>query len=111
MSFLKKIASLISGGGEEGNGDVHWEYVRCARCGEKLRVRVSLSNELTPQYESSEGAYYVRKGVFGSGETRCFQMIEVELYFDAQRRLVSRYVSGGEFISKDEFYSEGNPSS
>ena len=48
----------------------------------------------------------MRKGVSGSGETRCFQMIEVELYSDQDKRLVSRHVSGGEFITKDEFYAD-----
>jgi hypothetical protein len=106
MSFLKKIASLFEGDKREGNGNVHWEYVRCSRCGEKIRVRVDLRNELTPQYEGGEGDYYVRKGIIGSGKTRCFQMIEVELYFDRERRLVSYYISGGEFITRDEFYAE-----
>jgi hypothetical protein len=45
----------------------------------------------------------VRKGVIGSGETRCFQTIEVRLTFDAQKRLVSREISGGAFISQEEF--------
>jgi len=107
MSFLKKMASfLFEGGGREEEGDVHWEYVRCSRCGEKIRVRVDLRNELTSQFEGGEGAYYVRKGVVGSGKTRCFQMIEVELFFDPNRRLVSRYISGGEFITKEEFYAQ-----
>ena len=106
MSFLKKIASLFEGSEREDKGDVRWEYVRCSRCKEKIRVRVDLRNELTPQWDEGEGAYYVRKGVFGSGETLCFQMIEVELFFDSERRLVSRYISGGEFIAKDEFYAQ-----
>lgn len=104
MGFLKKIASLF--GGRE-KGDVHWEYVRCSRCGEKIPVRGDLSSELTPQYGEGEGAYYVRKGVIGSGETRCFQTIEVRLYFDADKHLVSRYISGGEFITEEGFEAEG----
>jgi hypothetical protein len=103
MDFMKKLAELLGGKGE---GNIRREYVRCARCGEKLAVRVNLNGELTPQYEEGEGAYYVRKGVSGSGETRCFQMIEVELYFDYDKRLVSRYITGGEFITKDEFYAD-----
>jgi len=107
MSFLKKITSLLFEGGErEGEGDVHWEYVRCSRCREKIPVRVDLRSELTPEYEAGEGAYYVRKGVIGSGETRCFQMIEVELFFDTNRRLASRYITGGEFITREEFYAQ-----
>jgi len=115
MSFLKKIASFLFEGGERARpegprrkeeADVHWEYVRCSRCGEKLPVRVDLRNELTPEYEGGEGAYYVRKGVMGSGKTRCFQMIEVELFFDPNRRPVSRYITGGEFITEEEFYAQ-----
>lgn len=108
MGLLKQIASLF-GGGEEKEGNIHREYVRCSRCGETIAVRVNLESELSPQYESTEGAYYVRKGVFGSGKTRCFQMIEVELYFDTERNLVSRYVSGGEFITKEEFEAHKEP--
>ena len=67
---------------------------------------MDLSNELTPQYGEGEGVYYVRKGVVGSGETRCFQMIEVELYFDPEKQLVSRYITGGEFITRQEFEAE-----
>ncbi len=103
MGILKRIGALFVGGEKGDEGRVHWEYVRCLRCKEKLAVRVDLESELTPQYESTEGAYYVRKGVLGSGKTRCFQMIEVELYFDAERNLVSRYITGGEFITREEF--------
>ena len=112
MGFLKRLTALFSGGGTiEDNGNIHREYIRCSRCGEKLVARVDLRNELTPTYDEGEGAYYARKGVFGSGKTRCFQMTEVELYFDPQRHLVSRYVTGGEFISREEFYSEEEPPS
>lgn len=104
MGIFKKIGELLRGGGEEEERNVHWEYVRCSRCGEKIRVRVDLANELTPQLDDeAEGAYYVRKGVIGSGERRCFQLIEVELYFDADRKLLSRYITGGEFITREEF--------
>jgi hypothetical protein len=106
MSFLKKIASIIRGGESTETGDVHWEYIRCSRCKEQIPVRVDLRNELTPQYEDGEGAYYVRKGIVGSGRTRCFRTIEVELFFNSDRQLVSRYISGGEFIAKDEFYAQ-----
>jgi hypothetical protein len=102
MGFLDKVTSALFGSGGE-LGDVHWEYVRCSRCGEEIPVRVDLRHELTPQYEGGEAAYFVRKGVIGSGETRCFQTIEVRLTFDAQKRLVSREITGGSFISQDEF--------
>jgi hypothetical protein len=102
MGFLDKMAAALFGNGGK-QVDVHREYVRCCRCGEEIPVRVDLRHELTPQYGEGEGAYFVRKGVIGSGETRCFQTIEVKLTFDAQKRLVSRETTGGEFITKEEF--------
>ncbi len=108
MGFLAHITSLFKGG-ERREENVHREYVRCSRCGEKIAVRVDLQSELTTQYEGSEGVYYVRKGVLGSGRARCFQMIEVELYFDAERNLVSRNIAGGEFISREEFEAQEGP--
>jgi hypothetical protein len=99
MGFLKKLSQLFAG----GEGNIHHEYVRCSHCGEKIPVRVNLGGELTPQYGEGEGTYHVHKGVLGSGETRCFQKIEVDLYFDQDKRLVSRYITGGEFITKEAF--------
>ena len=107
MGFLKKLSGLFSGGGSEDDGSVHREYVRCSRCHETLIARVDLRNELTPTYDEGEGAYYVRKGLVGSGKTRCYQTIEVEVYFDAQRNLVSRYATGGTFISREEYEADG----
>jgi hypothetical protein len=107
MSLLKKISSaLFKGAGGEGGAGVHREYVRCARCGEKICVRVDVDNELTPQLDEGEGAYYVRKGVIGSGKNRCFELMEVELFFSPDRRLVSRYISRGEFITREEFFGQ-----
>ena len=110
MNFLKRISSALFGGGGTGEDrNAHWEYVRCSRCGDKLRVRVDPRSELTPQYEQGDGAYYTRKGVYGSGKNRCFQKVEVELFFNSSRQLTSRYVTGGEFITRDEYYADSEP--
>ena len=102
MSFLKKIASALSPrGAEESEG--LWVYVRCGKCGEAIRSRIDLTHDLTPKY-SLEGRiteYMVRKVLIGS--QRCFEPIEVRLTFDAQRRLSSRDIAGGEFISREEY--------
>jgi hypothetical protein len=105
MGFLNKITPSLFGGGERRE-DAHWEYVRCSRCGERIAVRVDLVHELTPQYGEGKGDYYVRKGVIGSGANRCFQTLELTLTFDAQKRIVSRDIVGGEFITKDVFEAE-----
>jgi hypothetical protein len=113
MGFLKKLFSSLSGGGGGADeGHIHREYIRCSRCGEQIAVRVDLRNELTAEYdaeEDREGDYVWRKGIVGSGQNRCFQTIEVELSFDANRQLASRSISGGEFITREEFDAQEQP--
>jgi hypothetical protein len=101
MGFLNKIGSRLFGSGDQEK-DVYRTTVRCSRCGDEIPVRVDLSRELTPQYGEGEAAYYVHKGVVGSGENRCFQTIDVRLTFDAQKRLISRDISGGAFVSRSD---------
>jgi hypothetical protein len=101
MGLFNRIASLFSGGGE-GDRDVYRTRVRCARCGEVIPVRVDLGRELTRQYGQGEAAYYVHKGVVGSGENRCFKTIDVRLMFDDQKQLLSREASGGSFVEGEE---------
>lgn len=104
MGFLQKIASVLSPKGEEK--DALWVYVRCHRCGEKIKTRIDLSHDLTPNYSDEGGIanYFLRKVLVGS--KGCFEPIEVELTFDAQRRVSSRAITGGQFISKEEYDSD-----
>ena len=101
MSFLKKIASALSPQGA-GEGEVLWVYARCDKCGEKIKTRIDPSHDLTAKYDD-EGRvinYFSRKVLIGS--QRCFEPIEVKLTFDPQRRLMSREIIGGQFISEEE---------
>jgi hypothetical protein len=102
MSFLKRIASALAPKSTE-ESDVLWVYVRCDKCGEALKTRIDLSHDLTPNY-SAEGHvtdYGLRKVLIGS--QRCFEPIEVTLTFDSQRRVTSREITGGQFISREEY--------
>ncbi len=102
MSFLKRIASALSPQGTD-KGEVLWAYVRCHKCGEAIKTRIDLRHDLTPNY-SAEGRvtdYVVRKVLIGS--QRCFEPIEVKLTFEPQRRLTSREIAGGQFISREEY--------
>ena len=101
VGILSRIKAFLLGE-NEGGRDVYRTIVRCSRCGEEIPVRVDLRRELTPRYGEGEGAYYVHKGVMGSGENRCFQTIELRLTFDAQKRVISREISGGEFVSDED---------
>ena len=103
MGFLKKLFSSVLGGGGEDEGDIHREYVRCSRCGEKIPVRVDLRNELTPQYDEGEGAYYVRKGVLGSGENYCFQKVEILIVTCSDLKHICPFTDLLDLINRHDF--------
>ena len=106
MSFLKKLSNLFSGAAQ-GDQGAFWVYARCKRCGEVLRSRVDLFNELSSDYEGDEPVYVCRKVLMGEG--RCFQQVEVYLKFDQSRSLVDKEISGGEFISEEAYLQDEEP--
>lgn len=71
--------------------------VRCQRCGEIIETQVDLANDLSADYDDAgQATYHCRKGLIGKGH--CYQTIEVELQFDANRRVIERQISGGDFV-------------
>lgn len=70
--------------------------VKCRRCGEVISGRVDLNNDLSAEYEEGGDIFFARKTLMG--ENRCFQRIEVELKFNANRDLLERHITGGEFV-------------
>ena len=103
MSFLKKLSNIFSSPGG-GNDRSYWIYARCSRCGEKIRARVDLSNDLSLNYEGDQTTYSSRKVLIG--EQRCFEKIEVLLTFDKNRKLINQDISGGQFISEQQFLED-----
>ncbi len=84
----------------------YWVYVQCDRCGEIIRSRIDLFNDLSADYESSldefgEARYFCRKTLIGS--KRCFLPIEIELTFNQKRELIHRQIEGGVFVSEAEY--------
>lgn len=104
MSFLKKISDLFSSSGSSDD-NAYWLYVKCKRCGEKIRTRVDLHNDLSVDYGDGgeETTYLCRKVLMG--QELCFQRIEVQLTFDQHRKLIDREISGGDFITEEEYLS------
>lgn len=98
MSFLNKLRASLSGGAPAGSRELFPVTVRCRRCGEELTVAINLANDLSQDYERD--VFFVRKLVSGSGANRCFQQIEVQLTFDAGKRLLEREISGGSFVDE-----------
>jgi hypothetical protein len=103
MDFFKKLSSFLTPT-SRGEADAYWINARCNRCGEVVRSRVNLNNDLSPEYDGEVLSYVCRKVLIGgankSGEQRCFQQIEVWLKFDAGRKLVEREIRGGSFADE-----------
>jgi len=94
MDFLDKLFS------RPAQSDILWLYVRCAKCGAKVRVRINLYNDLSL---ANEGGYILRKEIM---DNRCFQLMQAELHFDDQKHVISRDISGGEFITAEEYAAQ-----
>jgi hypothetical protein len=87
----------LFGGGSRDDGV--YLYVKCNKCAEITRVRISRSSEMRQLFEESDGrsGYAVRKVVVDS---KCFRPIEVNLIYDSGRREVSRDVDGGQIVDR-----------
>lgn len=101
MGFFDRITKYFSSFNTEDE-NAHWIFVRCNLCGEQLSSRINLYNDLSVEYEGeNDQTYHCRKTIVG--RTGCFQRIEVKLNFDKNRKLSERQISGGEFITVDEY--------
>jgi hypothetical protein len=101
MVLWDALKRAFGGAGSQGDSGIYF-YVRCERCGDRVRVRVNPASELQQEYEGGDQpvGYMVRKMVV---DQRCFRPIEVVLRFDRGRREKSREISGGAFISQQEY--------
>ncbi len=98
--MLKRFWNSITGSKDDRD---YRFYVRCGRCGEIIQGRIDLYNDLSRVYPENgdEEHYYTRKVVMGN--KRCFQRIETEFEFNLDRSLKSKTVTGGAFVSEDDF--------
>lgn len=98
MKFLDRLRGLVSGEGRPHDPDGIYLYVRCARCGQKLRVRADRRFDLMRDLD--EGGYVLRKEMM---DGTCFSLMYATVRFDEDKRIVSREIEGGEFITEEEF--------
>ena len=102
MGFLKKLAKTLFGEGAGHRQAPVLDFaVRCERCGEVIYGQINLHNDLSVQYEGDDQFYFCRKGLVGSGETRCFNQVIVEYTFDARRQVIERRAEGGRFVDSN----------
>jgi len=103
MNFLKSLRKTLFSSPPNADRAI-FLYVQCLKCGEKLRARVDIWNELTPEYNGKSddaASYFCRKVLVG--EKQCYQPIELRLKFDKNHKLIDKAIMGGKFIEPDEF--------
>jgi DNA-directed RNA polymerase subunit N (RpoN/RPB10) len=100
MGLFKKLSRLLAPPSKTDER-AYWLYVRCSRCGEKIKSRVDLYNDLSPIYNETGVTYFCRKVLIG--QQHCYQKIEVEMSFDGRRQLTDHQITGGTFITEEEF--------
>lgn len=97
MSIFEKISAIFKAPIQDYS---YWITVKCKKCGEIIRTRVDLRNDPSINYDDKNGTtYFCRKVLIG--EKYCFEKIEVELTFDANRKLIERHIIGGVFMDEE----------
>lgn len=102
MNIFKRITSFFQGGGTASSNRYFPIHVLSRRCREPLTGQVDLLNELSLT-EEDDGAYYTRKVLHTSGRTRCFDQVEVLLWFDKNKQLLRQEVWGGEWLEVEAY--------
>jgi hypothetical protein len=107
MGFLAKLFGARGGASKTRGGDpsgIH-VYVRCAKCGEKVHVRVNRNTDISQEYDEAGGNAVptLHKEILGS---RCQNLMYAHLTFDSSYRVVTSRGERCTIISQAEFESE-----
>ncbi len=97
-NFFKKLF----GKNEEDSSGFLWIYTQCDECEEKFRTLIRKYNDLTPTYNDEGPAYVLKKELIGSS---CPNRINLHLEFDGNYRKTSEEITGGHFITEEEYQS------
>lgn len=95
MNLLQRLFGRPMATGGDSSGMYY--YVKGHKCGAITRVRIDKRSELS---RDDDDTFIVRKGVVDSV---CYGVVELELKFDQNYREISRTITGGAFVTKDEY--------
>ncbi len=105
MGFLKKLTdALFSQNDSTDPYGIHF-YAQCDKCGAVVDARADRRNDLSRQFEG-ESAFVWRKGIM---DDHCFQLMRAEVHFDERYNVLSQELSGGRFITKEEYQELKSP--
>ena len=105
MSLFQRIANLFRGGGGSDSRFLPL-YVLSHRCNEPIAGQLDLLNELSLAEDEEDAAYYGRKVLHTTGERRCFDQVEVLLWFNSNKQLLRQEVIGGRWLEATEYEQE-----
>lgn len=106
MSLFERISRIFGGGGPKVETDRGlYYYLQCDKCREVIRVRVDPQWDLAPDYDGGS-SFTANKYVIGQ---KCYRPIEVTLTFDNNRQETERQISGGKFITAEEYAALATP--
>lgn len=98
MDFLRRLLGGSGTSGTAGDPNGIYFYVLPDGCDEVVRVRVNRLNDLSLTDDGK--SYWVHKLVRG---VKCRQQVELDLYFDGNRRLKNSELSGGTLVTEAEY--------
>lgn len=98
MDILKKLFGGGGGARVSGDADGLYYYVRPNGCEEVVRLRVNRYNDLSLTDDGKTlWAHKLVRGV------KCRQSVELDLYYDSNRRLTNSEVSGGALVTEADY--------
>ncbi len=107
MNLFRNLARAFAGAPKSGDDAGLYYYVRCARCGEVIQVRINRLNDLSVQYgeggDSKSDTFHVHKVMVGQ---RCYNRIEADFMFDNNRRLANKQIIGGTFVEQSDYEAD-----
>ena len=80
-----------------------WIYVACSRCGEAIGVRADRRYDLVSEMRDPGEvgpAYTLHKDIVGA---QCFQRLAVDVEFDQRLQVIERRISGGRWLTEEEY--------
>ncbi len=104
MNLFKRLTRAFSSVPEDPG--VYF-FLRCARCAEVIQVRINPMNDLSVQYSDETNTrsdtFFIHKMIVGR---RCYNRIEADFTFDKNRNLAEKTVTGGTFVTKEDFEAD-----
>ncbi len=101
MGFIDFFKKILNGRKRDNLLKI---FLRDKKCGQKLKVLLRKSYDIQRVYnDNEEAAFMINKVIVCDN---CFNKINISIKFDKKYNIISREITGGEYISESEFYSD-----